>query len=128
MSAGRSKGAGSGGQKVEEAAREERKMMAIMRQIEEMEHKEKAVKAGGGHGKEKVGEKRRSREACDTGGGEKRARAAQGPRGEGQESRGSKTRGRKKGGAGGEKLENKRKKETNHTQDRRHGVLLVTVS
>ena len=87
--------------------------MAIMRQIEEMEHKEKAVKAGaqlygrGGPGTGKVGEKRRSREACDTGGGEETA--AQGPRGD-------------VGGAGGEKHENKRKNETNHTQGRRHGA------
>ncbi len=102
--------------------------MAIMRHIEDMEHKEKAVKAGGGHGNEKVGEKRRSREACDTGGVEKRARAAQGPRGEMKDARSSKTRGGHKGGAGGEKLENKRKKEANHTQDRCHGVLLVTAS
>ena len=60
---GRSKGAGAAGQnlKVEEAEmrskklsrhgeprnllREERKMMAIMRQIQEIEHKEKVVKA-----------------------------------------------------------------------------------
>jgi hypothetical protein len=48
-------------------SREERKMTAITRQIEEMEHKETAVKAGPGstplevrvgHGDEKVGEKR----------------------------------------------------------------------
>ncbi len=92
MSGGRRKGDGSGGQKVEEAAQEERRMMAIMRQIEDMEHK------------------------------------AQGPRGEVKDARSSKTRGGHKGGAGGEKLENKRKKEANHTQDRRHGVLLVTAS
>ena len=52
-------------------------MTAIMRQMEEMEQKEKAVKAGpcltqlegkGGHGNEKAGEKRRFRDACDAGG------------------------------------------------------------
>ena len=78
-------------QKDEEAgnvSREERKMRAIIRQIEEMEHKEKAVEAGPcsshlegrvGHENEKVGEKHRFRDACDTGGGEA---AAQGPCGE----------------------------------------------
>jgi hypothetical protein len=89
-------------------------MMAFTRRIEEVERKEKPVKAlseagalstqlygRGGHGTEKVDEKRRSRQACDTGGVEEGA--AQGPRGE-------------IGGAGGEKLENKRKKETKHTQ------------
>ncbi len=58
-------------------SREERKMTVIMRQIEEMEHKEKAGKAGPcstqlegsvGHGNEKVVEKRRTRDACDAGG------------------------------------------------------------
>ena len=57
-------------------SREERKMTAIMRQIEEMEQKEKAVQPGPcftqlegsvGRGNEKVGEKRRSRDACDAG-------------------------------------------------------------
>jgi hypothetical protein len=89
-------------------SREERKMTAIMRQIEEMEQKEKAVQPGPcftqlegsvGRGNEKVGEKRRSRDACDAGG----EGTGQGLRGEG-------------GGAGGEKLENKRKKEAKHTQ------------
>ncbi len=89
-------------------SREERKMTAIMRPIEEMEQKEKAVKAGpcftqlegrGGHGIEQVGEKRRLRDACDAGGEE----TGQGLRGEG-------------GGAGGEKLENKIKKEAKHKQ------------
>ena len=89
-------------------SREERKMTAIMRQIEEMEQKEKAVKAGPcftqlegrvGHGHEQVGEKRRLRDACDAGGEE----TGQGLRGEG-------------GGAGGEKLENKIKKEAKHKQ------------
>jgi hypothetical protein len=47
-----------------------------------------------------VGEKRRFREACDAVAGEA---AGQGLRGEG-------------GGAGGEKLENKRKKEAKHKQ------------
>ena len=89
-------------------SREERKMTAIMRQIEEME---KAVKAGPcftqlegrvGHGNEKVGEKRRFRDACDAqGGGGKRT--AQGLRGEG-------------GGAGGDNLDNKRKKEAMNDQ------------
>jgi hypothetical protein len=50
-------------------------------------------------GHEKVGEKRRCREACDAGG----EGAGQGLRGEG-------------GGAGGEKLENKTKKEARHKQ------------
>ncbi len=85
-------------------SREERKMTAIMRQIEEMEQKEKAAKAGPcsiqlegrvGHRNDKVGEKRRYRDACDAGGGEA---AGQGLGGAG-------------GGAGGEKLEKKRKKE-----------------
>jgi hypothetical protein len=89
-------------------SREERKMTAIMRQIEEMEQKEKAVKAGPcftqlegsvGHGNEKVGEKRRFRDACDAGG-----------EGTGQRLRG------KGGGAGGEKIENKRNKEATHKQ------------
>jgi hypothetical protein len=88
--------------------REERQaMMAIVRQIEEMEYKEQAAKAGAwstglegrvGHASGKVGEKRRFRDACDTGWGEA---AEEGPRGEG-------------GGAGGEKLSNKRKKEATH--------------
>ena len=52
-------------------SREERKMTAIMRQIEEMQQTEKAVKAGPcstqlegrvGHGNEKVGEKHRFRD------------------------------------------------------------------
>jgi hypothetical protein len=87
-------------------SREERKMTAIMRQIEEMEQREKAVKAGPcstqlegsvGNVNEKVGEKRLFREACDAVAGEA---AGQGLRGEG-------------GGAGGE---NKRKKEAKHKQ------------
>ena len=58
-------------------SREERKMTASTRQIEEMEQKEKSFKAGPGstqlegrvgHGNEKVGEKRRLRDACDAGG------------------------------------------------------------
>jgi hypothetical protein len=121
---GRGKGAGAAGPKHEQTemrnkelrrdcearnlSREERKMMVIMRQIEEMEQKETALKAAPrstqlegrvGHGNEKVGEKRRFLDACGTGGCE--AVSAQGPRGEG-------------GGAGGEKLWNKRKKETMH--------------
>ena len=91
--------------------REERQaVMAIIRQIEEMEYKEQAAKAGAwstglegrvGHGSGKVGEKRRVRDACDTGWGEA---AEEGPRGEG-------------GGAGGEKLKDKRQKETKHKQE-----------
>jgi hypothetical protein len=109
---GRGKGAGAAGPKHEPTemrnnelrrdceaqnlSREERKMMAIMRHIEEMEHKEKAVKAAPritqlegrvGRGNENVGEKRRFRDACDTGVG-----------------------GGVGGGAGGKKLSNKRKK------------------
>jgi hypothetical protein len=77
-------------------------MTAIMRQMEEMEQKEKAVKAGPcftqfegsvGRGNEKVGEKRRFRDACAAGG----EGTGQGLRGEGGE-------------AGREKLENKRKR------------------
>jgi hypothetical protein len=89
-------------------SREERKMTAIMRQIEEMEKKEKAVKAGPGstqlegrvgNRNDTVGEKRRIRDACDTGG----EAAGHGLRGEG-------------GGAGDEKFEKKRKKEAKHKQ------------
>ena len=54
-----------------------------------------------GHDDERVGEKRGFGDACDTGGGG--SVSAQGPHGEG-------------GGTGGEKLENKRKKEDNHKQ------------
>ncbi len=84
-------------------SRQERKMTAIMRQTEEMEQ----MKAGPGstqlegrvgHDNEKVGEKRRFRDAGDAVAGEA---AGQGLRGEG-------------GGAGGEKLENKRRKEAKH--------------
>jgi hypothetical protein len=89
-------------------SREERKMTAIMRQIEEMEQKEEAVKAGPastqlegrvGHGDEKVGEKRRYQDACDAWG----EAAGQGLCGEG-------------GWPGDEKLERKRKKEAKHKQ------------
>ena len=80
--------------------------MATMRQIEEMEQKEKAIKAGpcfiqleGGHGNEKVGEKRRFRDACDAGG-----------EGIGQRLRGE------GGVAGGEKLQNKSNKEAKRKQ------------
>jgi hypothetical protein len=81
--------------------------MASIRQIEEMEYKEQVAKAGAwstglearvGHASGKVGEKRRSRDACDTWWGEA---AEKGPRGEG-------------GGPGGEKLKDKRQKETKH--------------
>ena len=80
-----------------------------MRQIEEMEQNEKAVKAGTcstqlegrvGRGNERVGEKRWFRDACDAGGSGNEG-TGQGLRGEG-------------GGTGGEKLENKRKKEAKH--------------
>ena len=92
---GSSKGAGASVRKVEEAemrskelrrngearnlSREERKMLAIVRQIEEMERKEKAVKAvseagawrtqlGGraGHGNEKVGSNAAGRASAST--------------------------------------------------------------
>jgi hypothetical protein len=92
-------------------SREERKMPAIMRQIDEMEQKEKTVKAGPcstqreasvGNVNEKVGEKRRFREAYDAVAGET---AGQELRGEGGD------------GAGGEKLDSKRKKAANHKRD-----------
>ena len=70
--------------------REERQaVMAIIRQIEEMEYKEQAAKAGAwstglegrvGHASGKVGEKRCFGDTCDTGWGEA---AEEGPRGEG---------------------------------------------
>ncbi len=91
--------------------REEREaVMVIIRQIEQLEYKKQAAKAGAcstglggrvGHGSGKVGEKRRVRDACDTGWGEA---AEEGPRGEG-------------GGAGGEKLKDKRQRETKHKQE-----------
>jgi hypothetical protein len=120
--AGQGEGAGAAGPKPEQAGsrnkklsrddkarnlsqqqREERQaVMAIIRQIEEMEYKEQAAKAGAwstglegrvvGHGGGKVGEKRRFRDACDTGWDEA---AEEGPRGEG-------------GGAGDKKLKDKR--------------------
>ncbi len=85
-------------------------MTATMRQVEEprMEQKEKAVKAGPcftqledsvGNVNKTVGGKRRFRDACDAGG-----------EGTGQGLRGE------EGGAGCEKLENKRKKEAKHKQ------------
>ena len=83
-------------------------MTANLRQIEEMEQKEKAVEAGPcftqledsvGNVNQTGGEKRRFRDACDAGG----EGTGQALRGEG-------------GGAGGEKLENKRKKEAKHKQ------------
>jgi hypothetical protein len=86
--------------------REERTaVMAIIRRIEEIEYKEQAAKAGAwssglegrvGHGSREVGEKRRFRDACETGWGEA---AEEGPRGE-----------------GGKKLKEKRQKETKHKQ------------
>ena len=84
-------------------SREKCKMTVIMWQIEEMEQTEKAVKAGPGstqlegrvgYENEKVGEKRRVRDACDAGG----EAAGHGLRGE-------------RGWAGDEKLEKKRKKQ-----------------
>ena len=93
-------------------SQEERKMTAIMRQIEETEQTEKVVKASPcftqfegkvGCGNEKVGEKRRFRDACDAGG----EGTGQGLRAEGFLP---------PGWAGGEKLENKRKKEAKHKQ------------
>jgi hypothetical protein len=87
-------------------ALEHQTVMAIIRQIEEMEYKEQAAKGGAwstglegrvGHGSGKVGEKRRFRDACDTGWGEA---AEEGPRGE-----------------GGEKLKDKRQKETKRKQE-----------
>jgi len=83
-----------------------------MRHIEEMEHKDKdkSVMAGPwstqievriGHGNAQVSEKRRFGDACDTGGGE--AMSVQRAHGEA-------------GGAGGEQLENKRKKCATHKQ------------
>ena len=85
-------------------------MTTIMRQSEEMDHTEKTVMSGPcfiqfegrvGCGNQKVGEKRRFRDACDAGGD-----------GTGQ---GLLTEG---GGGGGEKLENKRKKKSKYTQVR----------
>jgi hypothetical protein len=82
--------------------REERQtVIAIIRQIEEMEYKEQAGKGGAwstglegrvGHESGKVGGKRRFRVA-HTGWGET---AEEGLRGEGREARSSKTRGRKR--------------------------------
>ncbi len=70
---------------------ERQTVMAIIRQIEAMEYKEQAAKAGAwstglegrvGHGSGKVGEKRRFRDVFDTGWVEA---AEEGPRGEGGE-------------------------------------------
>jgi hypothetical protein len=82
-------------------------VMPIIRQIEEMEYKEQAVKTGAwstglegrvvGHGSEKVGEKRLFRDACDTGRGES---GQAGPHGE-----------------GGKTLKDQRQKETKHKQE-----------
>ena len=86
-------------------SREERKMTAIMRQIEEMEQKETAVKAGPcftqlegrvGHGNEKVGEKRRFRDACDAGVARQCQHRGHAVREVGREVRSSGTRGRKR--------------------------------
>jgi hypothetical protein len=74
-------------------SREERKMLAIMRQIQEMEHTEKVVKTGQA-GNAPVGEKRGPGDTCYAGGGES---AAQGPCGHA-------------GGVRGEPLKKKRKK------------------
>ena len=78
--------------------REERKLRAIMQQIEEMEHKDKDKTV---NGNAQVSENRRFRDACDTGGGE--GMSAQRAHGEAS-------------GAGGEQLENKRKKCATHKQ------------
>jgi hypothetical protein len=93
---------------VSQREREERQaVMAIIRQIEEMEYKTKAgawssgLEGKVGRGRGKVGEKRRCREACDTGWVETEE---EGPRGEG-------------GGVGDEKLKDKRQKETKHKQE-----------
>ena len=86
--------------------------MEYIRQTEEMEYEEQEVKTGAwstglegrvGYGSGKVGEKRRFRNACDTGWGEE---ADEGPHGEG-------------GGTEGEKLKDKRQKETRHRQEGR---------
>jgi hypothetical protein len=78
-------------------------MTAILRQIEEMEQKENAVQAGPcftqlegrvGHANEKVGEKRRFRDACDAGG----EGTAQGLRGEGGGAGGRELRGQAQAG------------------------------
>jgi hypothetical protein len=91
-------------------------VMTIIRQIEGMEYREQAAKAGGGssglegrvglegmvgHASGKVGDKRRFGDACDTGWGEA---AEEGPHGEG-------------GGEGGEKLKDERQKETKHKRE-----------
>jgi hypothetical protein len=79
---------------------EHQAVMAIIRQIETMEYKEQAAKSGAwstglegrvGHGSGKVGEKRRFRDACETGWArrQKRGRAV-------REARSSKTRARKR--------------------------------
>jgi hypothetical protein len=120
------KGAGAAGPKPEQAGTRNKKLrrdgearnlsqqqreecqtvIVSARQINEMEYKEQAAKAGAGstgledrvgHGSGKVGAKRRFRDACDTGWGEA---AEEGPRGE-----------------GGEKLEDKRQKETKRKQE-----------
>ncbi len=125
---GRGKEAGTAGPQLEQAemrnkklrrdgearnlSQEDHKLRSIMRQIEHMGHKEKAVKAGAwsaelecrvGHGDEKVGEKHRFHDAHDTSVTVGGVVSAQEARGEG-------------GGPGGEKLENKRKKEDKYKQ------------
>jgi hypothetical protein len=86
-------------------SRVERNMTAIMRDIEEMEQKEKGgpcftqLEGSVRRGNQKVGENRCFRDACDSGG----EGTGQGLRGEG-------------GGSGGEKLDNKRNKKARHKQ------------
>jgi len=103
------------GKASKEKQREKPKASPEEQREKKRKHKKKAVKAvpcSGStqlqgsvrHGNEKVGEKRRFREACDAGG----EGAGQGLRGEG-------------GGSGGEKLENKAKKEARHKQSNFEG-------
>jgi hypothetical protein len=84
--------------------------MTIIRHIEEMEYKEQTVKTGAwstglevrvGYGRGKVGEKRRFRDAYDTGWGEA---AEEGRHGE-------------RGWTGVKKLKDKRQKETKHKEE-----------
>ena len=85
----RSKEDEAAGPKLDQAERQRNKKLTTMRQVEEMEQKEKAVKAGPcftqlegsiGNVNETVGEKRSFREACDAVAGEA---AGQRLRGEG---------------------------------------------
>ena len=106
--------------------REEHKaVMAIIRQIEEMEYKEQAAKAGAwstglegrvGHASGKVGEKRRFGDACDTGWGEA---AEEGPRGEGDD--GSQPERGKEAEAAGPKLDQDQAERQRNKKLRRDG-------